>query len=457
MSSIRDRLRNITDPVQSRQRSVPLRSGFILLGVIGLVVYMAMAHDIPIINGKPGERLRADFAFANQVIPGQTPVRVDGVPVGEVDKVEAGPDARRSTRVEMRITEDDLVIHEDARAEIRWRTLLGGNMYIDLEPGSARAGRLGDGVIPVTRTASQAELDDLLQPYDGGTEQAQRDILRGAGQGLADAPTVRRAIDALPALETVGRGLEPVQGSERADLRKLVDATATTVEALGTDTAALQGLVTGARQTLGATAARRAELGQFLDLSPSTLDETLSTMDRLRTTLDHLDPLVDDLRPGARDLAPSAEAARPALAEADALLAEARPVLRDLRPALDDLGAAARAGVPVIDGLEPTVDRLNQTTLPWLTERDEESELRNFEAIGPFFSVLSMAAAEFDAVGHRLHLSTPGASNSVITLFQLQFTRACAAKASNERERVGCRRMGKVLASGWFGRGKVSK
>jgi len=454
MSALRERLRDLTDPVSVGHRERPLRNGFILLALIGLAVYMAMAHNIPIINGKPGERLRADFAFANQVIPGQTPVRVQGVDVGSVDKVEAGPDARRSTRVEMRITDEDLVLHSDARAEIRWRTLLGGNMYIDLEPGSPRAPRLQDGVIPVSRTAGQAELDDLLQPYDGGTEQAQRDVLRGLHRAVSKPPVVRRAVDALPALEAVGRGIEPVLGSEVGDLRKMVAATATTVKALGADTNSLQRLVTGARQTLGATNARRAELGDFLELSPPTLDDTLVTMRRVRTTLDHLDPFVKDLRPGARDLAGAANAAKPALAEADDLLRELRPVLSGLRPTFSDLGAMAEAGVPVIRDLEPTIDRLNARTLPYLDKRDEESKLRNYQAIGPFFSVLNMAAAEYDAIGHRLHLSTPGGSNSVITAFQTQFARSCSERADSRRQRVGCRRMGTVLANGWFGRGE---
>ena len=110
----------------------------ILLALIALAVYMALSHNIPIINGKPGERLRADFAFANQVdARADARARRAASPVGSVDEVEAGPDPLRSSRVEMRITDEDLVIHEDARAEIRWRTLLGGNMYIDLEPGSA--------------------------------------------------------------------------------------------------------------------------------------------------------------------------------------------------------------------------------------------------------------------------------------------------------------------------------
>ena len=42
-STVRERLRDITDPVSSRHREHPTRNGFILLALIGLAVYMAMA------------------------------------------------------------------------------------------------------------------------------------------------------------------------------------------------------------------------------------------------------------------------------------------------------------------------------------------------------------------------------------------------------------------------------
>lgn len=445
-------LRDIIDPIVARQQPRPLRSGAILLALIGLAVYMALTHNIPIINGKPGDRLRADFAYANQVLPQQTPVRVNGVEVGVVDKVEAGPDPRRSTRLEMRITDDNVEVREDARAEIRWRTLLGGRMYVDLEPGSRRAAPKDDWVIPVKRTDSQVEFDDLLQPYDGGTEQAQRDVFRGLSKTLADPVATRAAVDALPDLETVGRGTKPVLGTRADDVRELVATTAKTVEWLGADTNELQRLVTGARQTLGATATERENLGEFLEQSPPSLEETHATMRRLRVTLGHLDPLVDRLRPGARRLAPAAGAARPALAEADALLREARPLLTDARPTFDQLGAMSRSAVPVIQALRPTVNRLNDRILPWLGERDSDVDMRNFEGIGPFFSVLNMAAAEFDAVGYRLHLSTPGGNNSVLTAATTQFQAQCARSARTRAAGKNCTSMAKLLAQGWFAR-----
>lgn len=452
MSRLTERLRNITDPAPSRVREHPLRTGAILLTLATLVVFSAVTHNIPLINGKPGYPAAFEFKAANQVND-RTPVRVHGVEVGRVDTIDGGGDPRQSSRVEVRITDETVSVRRDAKAAIRWRTVLGGSMYIDLDPGSPREPELGDGTIPTSRTTNQTELDDVLRIYNGDTEAAQRDALRGLAEGFGDPKSAGQAIRALPKLDTVRRGLPPVRGTESGDLRKVVAATATTVEALGSDVGSLQGLVTGARRTLGATADRRGPLGDFLELSPGTLDETRTTMRRLRGTLDHLDPLVQDLRPGVQRIKATSDATRPALREADLLLRQVRPVLQSAQPTFSDLTAVSDAGIPIIKGLEPTIDRLNDETLPFLAERDDSTRLQNFASIGPTFSVLNMAAAEYDSEGYRLHLSTLIGTNSVITLARSNMARSCRMTATPAQDGQ-CTRIASVLTQGLVGKAK---
>lgn len=455
MSSLGERWRDLIDPRQSLQREHPLRNGVVVLGLIALVVYMAVAHDIPLINGKPGYTVRAEFASVNQVST-NTPVRVNGVDVGKVDRIGAGDDPQRSSEVTLRITDGDITVRQDARAEIRWRTILGGRMYVDLQPGSPRSPELGGGTIPLARTNNQTELDDVLQVYDGGTDQAQRDVLRGLDRGFGDPQTTRGAIDALPDLDTVRRGLPPYSGTEKGDLRKLVAATAATAESLGADPRRLQGLVTGAQRTLSATAGRSSELAAFLRESPPALDSTLTTMRRVRTTLGHLDPTVEALRPGVRTLEPATDKATPALRQARALLRDLRPLLGDLRPAFGDLATVGRNGTPLIKELGPVVARVNDVVLPWLARTDKATQVRNATSIGATFSVLNMAAAEFDGVGYRLHLSTPAANNSVISLYSTQLRATCLRAARTAAQRAACPSLARALAYGQLGpkRGK---
>jgi ABC-type transporter Mla subunit MlaD len=406
-------LRRRLDIVPAQHKTRPVLLGAIVIAVGVFALYSAAARNIPVINGKPGSELRMEFTAANQV-SNRTVVRVGGIDVGRVDKVEPGSDPYRTSVVSIRLTDETVDVKRDATAKIRWRTLFGGLMYIDLEPGSPGAPALGDDTLPARNTSTQVELDQFLQAYDGGTDEAQRAMLKGLGETFGDPEGIGRSIDTLsPNLSQIERGLKPLRGQRSDDLRKLVQTTSETVSGLD-DPDGLQALVTGANRTLAVTEARRAELGRLLELSPPSLDSTFVTMRRLRTTLGHLDPLAVRLRPGARALGPAARATTPALAQTEALLREARPLLKDARPTFASLAGVGRAGVPLMNGLDPTLRRLDSELIPFLHERDNETRLRNLESIGPFSAAISMAASEYDAEGHRIRFTVPPGVNSLI-------------------------------------------
>lgn len=380
-------------------------SGTVLIVAVMFILVTAVL-GIPVF-GKSGYVVKAEFVNASQIQYAanatRTPVRVGGVEVGKVEDIEPGRTPRTST-LTMRIEEEteDFEVKRDARADIRWRRFLGGQMYVDLTPGSPEAPALDEDVLPTTRTSNQQELDDLLQLYDGGTAEAQRDMFRGLRNGFSDPPSAGRAIEtASPTLRTVEPGARNARGQRDDDLRALVAATGKTVDALGRDPGALQDLVEEGDRTLAVTAANRDELGDVLDMAPSTLDSTQKTMRRLHTTLNHLDPLSVRLRPGARSIAPAARAATPAVMEAEQFMRDARPLLNKAGPTFDAVASASESGVPLLEGLDPTLERLDSELLPYLRERDARTRLRNYESLGPFFAGLDAVGANFDRVGHR--------------------------------------------------------
>jgi ABC-type transporter Mla subunit MlaD len=444
------RLRERVDIKPAHHKTRPLLTGAIVIAVALFAVIGAATRTIPLWP-KGGHKVYAEFKIANQV-SNRTVVRVNGVDVGRVEKVEAGSDPSRTSKVVMRIKEDNINLRSDARAEIRWRTLFGGLMYIDLHPGSPSAPPL-KGAIPATRTDNQIELDQVLQPYDGTTAQAQRDVLKGLRDTLNDPEGIKTTINTLaPTLETVTQGLTPLRGRESDDLRKLVAATSRVVKGLD-DTAALQGLVGGGNRTLGVTAQRREDVGKFIELSPPSLSETFTTMKRLRTTLDHLDPLAAELRPGARALAPAARATTPAVTQLRAALREARPLLRSARPTFEALARASVTGVPLMKDLTPTFDRLDSELLPWLNKKDDSTRMKVYEMIGPFWSTLAGAASEYDDEGYRIRFTVPPSTNSVGNLPISLLQRSCAQSGVNDTR---CKSLATGLGRLWF-QGKKAK
>lgn len=407
---VRDRLDNV--PAEHQPRTVPAGIAVIVVLVIFLVA--GFTFHIPFTGGEGGRLVRAEVDNAAAVTK-RTPVRVNGVDIGRVDRVEAGSTSRSATLV-MRITDESIDVKRDARARVAWRTLLG-QMYVDLDPGSASAPALGDAAIPVSRTSTQVDWDDFNSIFGAQTRRRQRDVIAGFGRALTDPDGHGRTLRTLgPSIAAIGRGSAPLRGLRDGDLRRLVQTTGTTLATLAQDRASLERLVEGGYRTLSTTAGHRRALGEAVRLSPAALRSTALTMRRLVPTLDHLDPLVAAVRPGARRLGRATRVLRPALAQTDRVLRHTRPLLSAAPPALRALASAGREGVPLIEGLRPTVRRTDIELLPYLDRRDDDVGLRVYQGIGPFFSAIASAAGEFDASGHWLHFPNVEGVDSALLL-----------------------------------------
>ncbi|MCW2958223.1 MAG: Virulence factor Mce family protein [Solirubrobacterales bacterium] len=386
------------EPTPGQHRAKPIRNGLILLGLIVLVLYSGFTRSIPFLS-KDGDTVTAHFDRATNVIKGNL-VRVNGVDVGEVTGVERDPSGRGAL-VKMRVREEGFKLHTDATAGLYWRTLLARNMYIELTPGSNDMPELGDRTIPLARTQSQVEFDELLDSYEEDSRRGVRLFFK-EGEKALDGQQVGEAVDRLdPALTPVTPAMQALRGTRPGnDLPDLARSAGKTLAALSEDEAALGGLVDRADMVLGVTAARRADLAAMLQRAPQTMRETRTTLGRLRTTLDILDPVAADLRPGLRDVSPAINRTTVALRALSALTPKALPALRDLRPALTDLAAASRQGTPTFAALQPTLKRLQDEILPFLDKTDANTKLKNYEAIGPFFAGLASISQQFDANGH---------------------------------------------------------
>ena len=79
--------------------------------------------------------LKAVVADAGN-LQARSPVRIAGVEVGEVTKVEPIRESSSGARVTMELTDEALPLREDAELKIRPRIFLEGNYFVDLEPGS---------------------------------------------------------------------------------------------------------------------------------------------------------------------------------------------------------------------------------------------------------------------------------------------------------------------------------
>src|SRR5215203_624593 len=98
----------------------PFRAGVLALVVLGLFAYFGFSKANPFAN--PYE-FEAVFNDVNNLKP-KSPVRIAGVDVGKVVKVEPVEDGRGAAQVTMQVNDKGLPIKEDAEVKIRPRIFL---------------------------------------------------------------------------------------------------------------------------------------------------------------------------------------------------------------------------------------------------------------------------------------------------------------------------------------------
>jgi virulence factor Mce-like protein len=352
---------------------------------------------IPLISAT-GKTITGEVSNATDIYPGQTPVRVHGIDVGVVTGVKALPELNGAS-VQLKVNDSShVVVHTDASFAVRWRTLLGGNTYIDLNPGSPSLPPIGDQVIPQSRTLTQVELDQVLEPFNATGRQSIQSMITEFDRGFSNTQAFGSTLQQLgPTMTNLAPTLRAVQGTQPGDLTVLVRNTNGVMAALAADEQNLGGLVVNGNTALGVTAARSTDLANTLQRAPGALTQTQATMARLRTTLDVVDPLAQNLVAGAHALAPAATTTRTTLAAAIPLLNRLVPLSRALHPSVDTLGAIGNQAPTMINSLQNTVTRSLTSYEPWLNSPSPAVRgLTVGQTIGPAIAGADSALTEGD-------------------------------------------------------------
>lgn len=313
-----------------------------------------------------GRVIMAEFNDVSPIISGQQ-VKVLGVTVGEVG--EPSYDAERKVAlVPLHVDASALPIHQDATATVAPVSLLG-EVFIDLDTGTPGAPVLGgQGLIPVTSTANEPNLQAALETLDDPTAASLAALVVTLGDGLyANGTDVQETISALePSLRDTDQ-LVTVLEEQNDLLGGVIDRVEPVTTAIAADEGkTLDRLVASTTALLGTTAAQDAQLRATLAELPSTLAEAEATLAELTgtsgaaaTTLGDLRPTTDNLVEISNELQAFADAADPALTALNPVLDRANELLAEARPVAAQLRAAGPNLQRSVDGLEPIVTGLN--------------------------------------------------------------------------------------------------
>ncbi|MDP9228303.1 MAG: MlaD family protein, partial [Actinomycetota bacterium] len=342
--------------------------GAIVIALVLVGSYLAATKEIPFTGGYEA---KAVFNNAANIRNG-SPVRIAGVNVGEVTGVESVGSAAEVT---FTVSDDGLPLKQDATVRIRPRIFLEGNFFLDVHPGSPSAEELSDGgTIPVTRTATAVQLDEILTSLQAPSRENLKKLLEGYGTGLTHIPTASEDIGQDPDVQgesaaqaindsfeyggPAGRDTaitnEALLGSDPGDLSGLIAAQGRIFSTLLTREAQLQDLVTNFNTTVGAFAAESTNLGESVRLLAPTLEVAEPALRNTNDTFPYLRAFARDITPGIKEIPATIVAAGPWLEQTRELLrpGEFGYIADELRRAAPGVGIAAADGAKFLSQVE---------------------------------------------------------------------------------------------------------
>mgnify|MGYP001260799297 CR=1 FL=1 len=265
----------------------------------GVIVALVIAAAIVMFTDTTGQKsLTAYFPRTISIYEGSD-VRVLGVSVGKIDKVEP-----EGTRVKVTMHYDeDIKIPSDAKAVIISPSIVG-DRYVQLTPAYTEGGTLeDDAVLEEDRTAVPLELDEIYQSIDTLTvalgptgankNGALTDLLEAtadnfSGEGKRFQQTIR---DFGTLSETLDNNKEELFGST-AELEQFVSTLAAnddTVRAFNNSLSDVSDLLAGEREELSASLANLGkalgQVGTFVEENKASLGRNIKGLTRVAKIL----------------------------------------------------------------------------------------------------------------------------------------------------------------------------
>jgi phospholipid/cholesterol/gamma-HCH transport system substrate-binding protein len=266
--------------------------------------------------------------------------------------------------VTFQIDREFLPIYKDATLLMRPTTGLK-DMFFQLDPGSSAAGEYEeDETVPVSNTAPDVNLDEVLEALDSDTQAYLKVLLVGAGKGLEGRDEdLGKVLGGIGPINKDFEKLNSEVAKRQANVRNLVHNFNVLTGRIAQADDDLVELVSTSNSALGAIAEQDPSVRRAVQLLGPTLTQAESTLNQVADFAAVLGPTFNDLRPFARNLDEAngsletlARSATPVIEN------EIRPFVRSAREPVPDLRRAAANYSSAAPRLTVVGKKLNKLT-----------------------------------------------------------------------------------------------
>jgi phospholipid/cholesterol/gamma-HCH transport system substrate-binding protein len=363
-----------------------LTVGLMALVVTLIGVYLGFTKSIPF---RSHYEVKAAFKSANNIRKA-SPVRIAGVEVGKVTKIERGRKGDEGAVLTMRIQDKGRPLHPDAHFKIRPRIFLEGNFFVDVTPGTSSREVADNHTFPVQQTDTPVQLDEVLTALQSDTREDLKTVLREYSSGLEGkgAKGFNGSIKYWkPAYRDSAIVAEATLGEKEHDLSGYIDRGGVVAGALDRNREQLKDLITNFRVTAGAFARENGNLEAAIAELPRTLRAAQPALAALNRSFPGLRGFTRDIRPGVENSEETIDVSLPLLKQLRGLVSqpELRGLTADLRPTVPALASFANESVPLSKQVREASSCQTEVILPWSKDKLEDTK---FPSTGPVYQEL---------------------------------------------------------------------
>jgi phospholipid/cholesterol/gamma-HCH transport system substrate-binding protein len=329
------------------------------LSCFGILLFLWVTFGGPTPFRAKTYEVKVPFNEATQLAE-QSDVRISGVNVGKVQKIELSPEGNQALATAA-IDARYAPLPESTRAILRTKTLLG-ETYIELTPGSREGPELDDGgILPEANVAESVQLDEIFRTFNAQTRAAFQEWMQEAAVAInGQGQSLSYALGSLDPTVTEFDQLFRVLDSQRLAVGQLFRNGATTFQALRGREGQLADLIQSSNAVFQTTASRDRDIEALFRAFPTFLDESRLTFARLKGFSQNADPLMRQLVPAAEELSPTLIALSKLAPESKAFFEGLGPVIKRAPSGFSALRTIFRDEFPpLLRAVDPFIRNLN--------------------------------------------------------------------------------------------------
>lgn len=371
-----------------------LRMLGVLLCAVGSLAVFVYFLSLSGVRATDGDDYRVRVIVPSAVsLSDHADVRWAGVRIGDVRAIGISGD---HARLDLAIQREYAPLHRDAQVLIRGKSL-AGESYVDIEPGTPKAGAVpAGGTLGPGRAPEATQLDQILSTFDARRRRAVQRVLDALGPGLGGrGDALNATIGGTADLVADTAPVAAVLAHDRRQVAGAIDDFGVVARALGNRAEDVRTLARSARVEAEALAARNPSVRATLRVIPRWLRQAQRTTARLGSFSTDATPVMRDLRLATTTLVPAVRDLGPAASETTRTVRALAGFTRATAPAAKRLRAFADTATPLVPAVEGVLRQVNPM-LSYLEPYGRE--------IATVFSGLRSATEQYDATGHFARL-----------------------------------------------------